>query len=438
MKITFMILLLGVFNGVYGQEETDFQVKKLRKLKKKIRQDFRGFEVRIKNIRFYGNRRAIGAFWNADSIFQMQHGVVLSTGQAIDANSFNTEDAKTTVNRKKGHRAFKGITNEKLYDAAVLQFDFYPNSDYISFNFVFASEDYPEFIRTGLSDVLAFVLTLPNGQKVNLAQLPSTNIKIGVQSINQEETPQYYINNCRSTIQVLESELDTIVKRTNRYELVMTRHYNTQKAALTTATYPIQYDGFTKVLKAQYPVQPNRKHRLQIAIADVGNQIFDSAVFLEMGSFHSHRNPDFKSGILKRDPNYYYTIDTLSITRLYAAISETKQKTNPCDLHLPDIIFDYDSPKLSKGSLLLLKKIAKKLQYCKDLGVKINGYAAAVQNDAYNDKLSKERAEQVRAYLIRYGVPKYRIHINWHGDGAVRTKEELVKNRRVTLELVVQ
>jgi outer membrane protein OmpA-like peptidoglycan-associated protein len=436
MRNILWILILSLFSSaLIGQQTDRFQVKRLKKIKKKVRQNLNGFEVKIKNVRYRGRRRAIGEFWNGSSIFQMSHGIVLSTGIAQTAEGSNNDKGKTGVNRRKGPQVFKTITNEKLYDAAVLQFYFYPNSDYISFNFVFASEDYPEFIASGYNDVLAFILTLPSGEKINLAKLPNSQELVSVASINPIIHPQYYINNSQQEIPTISSELDTFLETNSTHQMLLTRSWNTQKASTSTSKYPIQFDGFTKVLKAQYPVLANQKYRLQIAIADNGNSIFDSAVFIEMESLNSHKEANFQTGILKKEPNYYYQIDTLSITRIQSFITENPSKSAICFKQPADLLFDYDSPTLSQLNQSLLNNLGQQLQQCLDLNLKIRGYAAAEDNKSYNRKLSRERAERVKVYLMELGVESDRIDVNWQGDGVKATKSELTQNRRVKLEV---
>lgn len=413
-----------------GQRTADFQVKPLKKIKKKIRQNLNGSGIEIKNVRYKGRRRAIGEFWNGQSIFQLSHGIVLSTGIAQTAEGENNDCGKTGVNRRKGHRVFKTVSDQQLYDAAVLQFDFYPNSDYISFNFVFASEDYPEFSASAYNDVLAFILTLPNGEKINLATLPNSKELVSVTTINPSVHPQYYINNSQQEAPEIENPLDTFWEQNSNHRLLLTRSWNIQQASTLESTYPIQFDGFTKVLKAQYPVLPNQKYRLQIAIADNGNFIFDSAVFIAMKSLYSHPNPDFQAGILKENPNYYKQIDTLSITRM-----EKKTASTFCLKQAPDLLFYYDSPKLSPRNQALLNDLGTQLKKCPDLRLRIIGYAAAKNDKEYNRKLSRERAEKVKDYLTQLGIESDRISVNWQGDGAKKTKKALAQNRCVKLEV---
>lgn len=436
MKQILWMISLSLFSSLsIAQNTGDFQIEPLKKIKKEVRQNLKGFGVRIKNVRYRGKRRAIGEFWNAEPIFQMSHGIILSTGIAQIAAGDNDEKGKTGVNQRKGHRAFKTVTREKLYDAAVLQFDFYPNSDYISFNFVFASEDYPEFIASGYNDILAFVLTLPNGEKINLARLPNSEELISVASINPTINPQYYVNNSQQEVPVISTKQDTFLETNSTHRMLLTRSWDVQKASTSRANYPIQFDGFTKVLKAQYPVLANQKYRLQIAIADNGNSIFDSAVFIEMESLHSQKVANFQTGILNKEPNYYYQIDTLSSTRIQSVITDHPSKPVICLEQPADLLFNYDSPVLSPLNQSLLNKLSQQLQECPDLNLKIKGYAAAKNNNRYNRKLSKERAERVKIYLMQLGVASDRIDVNWQGDGAETIKKALAQNRRVQLEV---
>lgn len=436
MREILWLISLSLFSSLLtAQKANHFRVEPLQRIKKNVRQNLKGFGVQIKNVRYRGKRRAIGEFWDATSIFQMSHGIVLSTGIARTSEGNNDDQGKTGVNKRKGDRAFKGLSSQKLYDAAVLQFDFYPNSDYISFNFVFASEDYPEFTASGYNDVLAFILTLPNGEKVNLAKLPNSEVLVAVASVNASTNPQYYINNSQQEVPTYYTEIDTFSETNATHKMLLTGRWNVQKASTSETLYPIQFDGFTKVLKAQYPVLPNQKYRLQIAIADNGNSIFDSAVFIEMESLYSHKEPSFQAGILKKEPNYYYQIDTLSIFRIQSVITEHPSKPAICLKQPEDLLFNYDSPTLSSFNQSLLNDLAKQLHQCSDLNLKIIGYAAAKNNNRYNRKLSRERAERVKVYLLQLGVESERIEVNWQGDGSKSTKEALAQNRRVQLEI---
>ncbi len=105
-------------------------------------------------------------------------------------------------------------------------------------------------------------------------------------------------------------------------------------------------------------------------------------------------------------------------------------------IELPDrIYFDFDSPSVKDKSLPLLKQIAEYLQARGDIEqVDVDGYADQIGSAEYNVELSRLRAENVKAWLLRYGVASRCVT---HGFGESRprvhghTVTELKENRRV-------
>jgi len=105
-------------------------------------------------------------------------------------------------------------------------------------------------------------------------------------------------------------------------------------------------------------------------------------------------------------------------------------------IELPDrIYFDFDSPSVKDRSLPLLKQIAEYLLARGDIEqVDIEGYADQIGSADYNMELSRLRAENVKAWLLRYGVAS-RCVVHWFGEANPRvhgrTIEQLRENRRV-------
>ena len=136
----------------------------------------------------YGSVNGIGYFSNSNPNFPMAAGVVLSTGDALNAVGPNTSllsdgnqawagdsDLKTTL-------AAAGI-NMNSTNATVLEFDFTAISTQFNFDFVFASEEYGNF-QCQFSDAFAFLLTnVTTGITTNLAVVPNTNIPISVVTV---------------------------------------------------------------------------------------------------------------------------------------------------------------------------------------------------------------------------------------------------------------
>lgn len=73
---------------------------------------------------------------------------------------------------------------------AVLEFDFIPTGDSISFRFVFGSEEYPEYVCSQYNDVFGFFLSGPGidgsftNNAINLGVLPNSTVPIAINTVN--------------------------------------------------------------------------------------------------------------------------------------------------------------------------------------------------------------------------------------------------------------
>jgi len=159
------------------------------------------------------------------------------------------------------------FTVSSINDVAVLEFDFIPTSDSLSFNYVFGSEEYFAFENSQYNDVFGFFLSgpgisgpysspsyHPNGS-INLAIVPGSNppLPITISSVNSV-TPinsQFFVDN--------QGGLDTIAYA----------------------------DGYTTVLTANAIVQCGETYHIRLAIADGSDSGLSSFVWLQAGSFSS-------------------------------------------------------------------------------------------------------------------------------------------------------
>ena len=89
------------------------------------------------------------------------------------------------------------ISGFTTYDAAVLEFDFVPSGSAVTFQYVFASEEYSEYANAGFNDVFGFFV---NG--VNRAVLPDGVTALSINTVNggnpigtNPQNPQFFINN---------------------------------------------------------------------------------------------------------------------------------------------------------------------------------------------------------------------------------------------------
>jgi OOP family OmpA-OmpF porin len=104
-----------------------------------------------------------------------------------------------------------------------------------------------------------------------------------------------------------------------------------------------------------------------------------------------------------------------------------------------NVLFDFNSSTLTPAANDVLAQISNRLTDGVVKGVLIKGYTDSVGSDAYNDKLSKLRAESVAAFLVSQGVAAEKIHTEGLGESQPvadnATEEGRAKNRRV--EIVV-
>ena len=221
--------------------------------------------VVVSNATITGNADAIGSFSSVNPTgFGIQSGILLSSGNAADAPGNPTTFAGSIMGTP-GDPYLSNIINGNTNDAIILEFDFVPNADFVSFDFVFGSEEYDEFVCDNLFyDV--FALTI-EGVSVampitNLALVPGTNLPIGINSINNG-TPGFSASgNCSGTNE----------------SLAFSQYYNLNNGN------SVIYDGFTVPMVAESIVVCGETYRLRFLIADGGDSGFDSVVFIEENS----------------------------------------------------------------------------------------------------------------------------------------------------------
>ena len=226
-----------------------------------------GTGVTISNVSYTGADTAAGTFTGgggADNVVGFDQGVVLSTGLA-DVGTSNTSDARSGTSSGAGDADLDALGAGATRDATVLEFDVTPNAGTLFFNYVFASDEYNEYVYGGVNDVFGFFVTKAGETtKANCAVLadgPDADTlpdPVSVDTINggnpfgdaNASHPELYRNNDLSD----------------------------------GGTIPAEPDGFTKVLQCEAAVVPNQANHLKLAISDVGDTIYDSWVFLQANS----------------------------------------------------------------------------------------------------------------------------------------------------------
>ncbi len=206
-------------------------------------------QVSIDNVQYTGAASAAGTFTGgiADGL-EIENGVILSTGRIADATGPNSSTNKTTIHGSSGDADLDAVAGSATRDAAVLEFDFTPAGGTLSFQYIFASEEYNEFVNAGFNDVFGFFL-----DGVNIALVPNTSTVVSINTINRNVNSAFFKDN--------DFDVGT--------------------------PFGTEFDGFTAVLEARANITPGVAHHIKLAIADVSDSRFDSAVFIREGSFET-------------------------------------------------------------------------------------------------------------------------------------------------------
>ncbi len=216
----------------------------------------------------------IGYFQANNSNFEIEKGIVLSTGNARNAAGPNSTELSDGNNQWVGDFDLRTVTGTSaLNNATYIQFEFVPTIDFISFDFLFASEEYTQNFPCTFSDVFAFILTDSSGNSRNLAVVPGTNpaVPIKVTTVH----PGVDLNN--------DGDFNDTIGVNSECPPQNENYFNTKIPQGNTGA--INFNGYTEVLTASGSVVVNERYTIKLVIADNSDSAFDSAVFLAGGSF---------------------------------------------------------------------------------------------------------------------------------------------------------
>ncbi len=194
-------------------------------------------------------------FSGGAGILPFNDGVVLTTGRANQLPGPNTgsglgdQDLFSGQGAQPGDAQLSAYVGAPTFNVAVLEFSFVPTQDVISFQYIFGSEEYNEFVGSEFNDIFAFFL---NG--TNIALIPGTPTPIRINTVNAGAKSAYFTDNTLQAGAPLDTKLDGLV-------------------------------GVRLSLLASGRVNPGVQNAIRLAIADVSDASFDSAVFIRAGSF---------------------------------------------------------------------------------------------------------------------------------------------------------
>ncbi|MCK4527565.1 choice-of-anchor L domain-containing protein [candidate division WOR-3 bacterium] len=214
-----------------------------------------GGGVTVLDVQYSGVNHAAGTFSGGTGIIGFESGIILSTGKISDVVGPNTNDDTTTNNGMPGDVDLDTlIPGYSTFDATVLEFDFVPTTSVVTFEYVFGSEEYNEWVYSAYNNVFGFFI---NG--VNYALIPGTSTPVSINNVNggnpfgtNANNPTYYRNNDLSD----------------------------GGGSINT-----ELDGLTVVLTVTANVNAGVTNHIKLAIADAGDAILDSDVFIKAESF---------------------------------------------------------------------------------------------------------------------------------------------------------
>ena len=251
------------------------------------------------------NTGSYGSFLASDNTgLGIKKGLILTTGSALNAIGPNDDSGLGADVFFPGDADLDALSillgeGSPSQDACVVELDVYAYSNKLSFEYIFGSEEYKEFVNTSYNDIFAFLVSGPgitgvpelNNQQ-NIAVLPNTNTPVQINSVNQELNWPYFRNNDLGQ--------------------------------------SVQYDGLTsdslgikKSLTAEINVIPCNHYKLKLAIADRYDHRFDSGVFIsEIKAGSPELAVEFKSGI-----DYLVekctTVDDILVIELSGEVTDT-------------------------------------------------------------------------------------------------------------------
>lgn len=118
-------------------------------------------------------------------------------------------------------------------------------------------------------------------------------------------------------------------------------------------------------------------------------------------------------------------------------VLQTRETARGLVMNMSDVLFDFNKYTLKPEAREKLAKVSGILLAYPDLKLQVEGYTDNVGTDEYNQKLSKERADAVRDYLVAQNVAQNNITAQGYGKSDPiadnSTNAGRAQNRRVQL-----
>lgn len=247
-----LFLILFMICPIYSYAKAEAKIIDVEKLEELLS----GEGVTISNIKVKGDSKQIAHFTGANYIEgfgNLDEGIILSTGDASKIFTPASTFLSTAYYSKHGGSRGSDEDLDKIsepknstYDAVSIEFDAVSDSDFISFQYLFASEEFDQ--ATYFNDIFALYV---NGE--NIAKIPGTDNTVAMESLRRDN-PEYYYNN--------------------------------------EAGEDLGFLGYSSLLSCQANVKAGETNKFKLVIADLSDPIYDSAVLIKAHSISNEENQE--------------------------------------------------------------------------------------------------------------------------------------------------
>jgi len=199
------------------------------------------------NITTTGVAESIAFFDAGGTNLGVNAGIFISTGNVFDAIGPNTGGATGQSMGIDGDDDLSNLIGSASFDGVTIEMDVIATESNLEFSYVFASEEYPEFVGSAFNDAFAFFISGPgiSGWQ-NIAMIPNSNDAVAINNVNANMNSTFYVDN--------------------------------------TGGQDIEFDGYTTEMIASVQVTPNETYQIKIVVSDFSDSVFDSGIFLGIES----------------------------------------------------------------------------------------------------------------------------------------------------------
>lgn len=248
-----------------------------------ITEAIQGPDVTIQNLTTHCRSNGLGSF-SGDSQLPFSTGVAMITGNAMELIGPNNAegDPSGTLDFPTNDQDLPILlhSSESMWDGCQLEFDAISNSDSVFIDFIFASEEYPEYVCSEFNDGMGIFISGPEitgtytDEAENIAVVPFTDIPISVNTVNNGITGEFGVY---------------------QYCALLSENWNTNQTYFIDngdgTEFPsyddpsyIQFDGYTTRITSNRKVHMLEPYHIKIIVAELVDGAVDSGILLPEGA----------------------------------------------------------------------------------------------------------------------------------------------------------